>query len=75
MLLSMSSQLKETQKEESGDFYSAKSHSRFGRSSKVNLNDLVNRLNLEKRKERKNNIILTVAAVSAVSVFGVILTL
>ena len=42
---------------------------------KVNLNDLVNRLNLEKKKEKKNNIIISVAAVSAVAAFGVILTL
>ena len=44
-------------------------------SSKVNLNDLVNRLNVEKKKERNNNIILSVAAVSVVTVFGIILAL
>ncbi len=42
---------------------------------KVNLNDLVSRMNFEKKKERKNNIILSAAAISAVSVFGIILTL
>ena len=71
----MSSQLKKVHREESGGFYSSRGHSSAGKSPKVNLNDLVNRLNLEKKKERKNNIILTVAAVSAVSVFGIILTL
>ena len=71
----MSSHRKEVQYEEKNEFYSAKNHSQLDKSSKVNLNDLVNRLNLEKKKERKNNIIITVAAVSAVSVFGVILTL
>ena len=71
----MSAQLKEIQQEEKRDFYSSKVHGSAWKSSKVNLNDLVNRLNLEKKKERKNNIILTVAAVSAVSVFGIILTL
>tara|TARA_B100000686_G_C16025673_1_gene588126 strand:- start:165 stop:386 length:222 start_codon:yes stop_codon:yes gene_type:complete len=44
-------------------------------SQKVNLNDLVNRLKTEKRKEKKHNLIVSVAAVSAVTVFGVILTL
>jgi len=71
----MSAQLKKIQQKESGDFYSSKVYGSAGKSSKVNLNDLVNRLNLEKKKERNNNIILTVAAVSAVSVFGIILTL
>ncbi len=63
------------QEESNSDFYIAKNHRTSRDKSKVNLNELVNRLNLEKKKERKNNIILTVAAVSAVSVFGVILTL
>ncbi len=72
----MSSQMKKIDQEESNsDFYIAKDHRRSHDKSKVNLNELVNRLNLEKKKERKNNIILTVAAVSAVSVFGIILTL
>tara|TARA_B100000287_G_C20416700_1_gene695834 strand:+ start:249 stop:443 length:195 start_codon:yes stop_codon:yes gene_type:complete len=44
-------------------------------SKRVNLNDLVNRLNKEKKEERKSNIILSAAAVSAVAVFGIILTL
>jgi len=42
---------------------------------KVNLTDLVCRLKEEKRKEKKSNIILSAAAVSAVAVFGIILTL
>ena len=42
---------------------------------KVNLNDLVNRMNESKKQERKNNIILSAAAISAVTVFGIILTL
>ena len=43
--------------------------------SKVNVTNLVNRLNEEKKKERKKNIALSVAAVSAVTVFGIILSL
>lgn len=42
---------------------------------KVNLTDLLSRLNEEKKKERNSNIALSVAAVSAVTVFGIILSL
>ena len=42
---------------------------------KVNLNDLMNRMEESKKQERKNNIILSAAAISAVTVFGIILTL
>jgi hypothetical protein len=44
-------------------------------SKKVNLTHLVARLKEDKKKERQNNIILSAAAVSAVAVFGIILTL
>ena len=43
--------------------------------SKVKLTDLLSRLNEEKKKERNSNIALSVAAISAVSVFGIILSL
>lgn len=42
---------------------------------KVKLTDLLSRLNTEKRKERNSNIALSVAAVSAVTVFGIVLSL
>ena len=42
---------------------------------KVNVNDLVERLNLEKSKEKKRNVVISAAAISAVTVFGIILTL
>ena len=42
---------------------------------RVNLTDLVKRLEVEKKKERKNNMIISAAALSAVAVFGIILTL
>tara|TARA_Y100001970_G_scaffold281906_1_gene393665 strand:- start:714 stop:890 length:177 start_codon:yes stop_codon:yes gene_type:complete len=48
---------------------------RENQSKKVNLNDLIERLNVEKKNERKHNIILSAVAVSAVAVFGIILTL
>ena len=44
-------------------------------TGRVKLTDLLTRLNKEKRKEKNLNIALSVAAVSAVSVFGLILSL
>ena len=44
-------------------------------NKKVTLTDLVARMNEEKKKEKKANLILSVAAVSAVIAFGIILTL
>ena len=43
--------------------------------SKVKLTDLLSRINEEKKTERNRNLALSVAAVSAVTVFGIILTL
>ena len=43
--------------------------------SKVKLTDLMTRLNEEKKKERNSNIALSIAAVSAVTVFGIILSI
>ena len=43
--------------------------------SRVKLTDLLSRINEEKRLERNRNLALSVAAVSAVTVFGIILTL
>ena len=43
--------------------------------SKVKLTDLLSRINEEKKNERNRNVALSVAAVSAVTVFGIILTL
>ena len=43
--------------------------------SKVKLTDLLSRINAEKKIERNRNVALSVAAVSAVTVFGIILTL
>ena len=47
----------------------------LNKNGRVNVTSLVNRLNQEKKKERNNNIALSVAAVSAVTVFGIILSL
>ena len=42
---------------------------------KVELTALLSRVSQEKKKERNSNIALSVAAVSAVTVFGIILSL
>ena len=42
---------------------------------KVKVTDLLSRLNEEKKVEKKRNLALGVAAVSAVTVFGIILTI
>lgn len=42
---------------------------------KVNVTDLVKRMHLEEKKQKKSNILLSAAAISAVAVFGIILTL
>jgi len=42
---------------------------------KVRVTDLLTRLNEEKKIEKKRNLALGVAAVSAVTVFGIILTI
>jgi len=44
-------------------------------NKRVSVTNLVSRLNQEKKKERNSNIALSVAAVSAVTVFGIILSL
>ena len=43
--------------------------------SKVKLTDLLSRVNEEKKIERNRNLALSIAAVSAVTIFGIILTL
>ena len=45
------------------------------KEKKVNLNDLMSRMNTEKKIEKKNNFLLSVAAISAVCLFGLVLTL
>ena len=51
-------------------------HSEINNSQgKVKVTDLVSRLNEEKKIEKKRNLALGVAAISAVIVFGIILTI
>ncbi len=56
--------------------YKFENHSEDVRvQSRVKLTDLLSRINEEKKIERNRNLALSVAAVSAVTVFGIILTL
>ena len=43
--------------------------------SKVKLTDLLNKIKEEKKIERNRNLALSIAALSAVTVFGIMLTL
>ena len=44
-------------------------------NGRVKVTDLISRLNEVKKKERKSNLVLSVAAISAVTAFGIILSL
>lgn len=57
--------------------YKFENHSKGMRlqSSKVTVTELLSRINEEKKNERNRNVALSVAAISAVTVFGIILTL
>ena len=44
-------------------------------NSKVKVTDLLSRLREQKKVEKKRNLALSVVAVSAVTVFGIILTI
>jgi len=44
-------------------------------SSRVDLNDLMKKVKEEEKKSKRQNIAISAAAVSAVAVFGIILTL
>ncbi len=61
-------------KEKSENYYS-ELNSTPSINRRVDVNDLVSKMNEDKKKERKNSFILGAAAVSAVTVFGIILTL
>ena len=45
------------------------------KKGRVKLTDLVSRLNEDRKKERISNIFLSVAAISAIAVFGIILSI
>ena len=47
----------------------------FSKSSKVDVNNLMQKVNDERKKSKRQNIAISAAALSAVAVFGIILTL
>ncbi len=44
-------------------------------SSKVDLNNLIKKIKEEEKRSKRQNIVISAAALSAVAVFGIILTL
>ena len=44
-------------------------------SAKVDLNRLMQRVKIEQKKSRRSTMVVSAAAISAVAVFGIILTL
>ena len=52
-----------------------KNQANYQSNGRVKVTDLLSRLNEEKKIEKKRNLALGVAAVSAVTVFGIILTI
>ena len=60
----------------SSQFQFDRNHSQTSNpQGRVKVTDLLSRLNEEKKIEKKRNLALGVAAVSAVTVFGIILTI
>ncbi len=55
--------------------YTDHSDHSINNNGKVKVTDLISRMNQEKKIENKRNLALGVAAVSAVTVFGIILTI
>ena len=47
----------------------------LGHSSKVDLNNLMKKLKEEEKLAKRNNLVISAAALSAVAVFGIIMTL
>jgi hypothetical protein len=42
---------------------------------RVKVTDLLQRLNIEKKRQKQTNLVLSVAAISALTVFGIILSI
>ena len=59
----------------SSQFNLNENSSKYNAQGRVKVTDLLSRLNEEKKIEKKRNLALGVAAVSAVTVFGIILTI
>ena len=50
-------------------------NSLIGSRSKVDLNNLIKKVKDEEKRSKRQNIVISAAALSAVAVFGIILTL
>ena len=60
----------------SSQYHLHNNHAEINNSqSRVKVTDLLSRINEEKKIEKKRNLALGVAAVSVVTVFGIILTI
>ena len=55
--------------------YSKSENSLEKSSSKVDLNNLIKKVKEEEKRSKRQNIVISAAALSAVAVFGIILTL
>ena len=56
--------------------FSGEGYSRImSETSRVDLNDLMKRVKEEEKKTKRNNLAISAVALSAVAVFGIILTL
>ena len=51
------------------------SENSINHSSKVDLNNLIKKVKEEEKRSKRQNIVISAAALSAVAVFGIILTL
>ena len=63
------------QKELVNEEYSKGENSLEKSSSKVDLNNLIKKVKEEEKRSKRQNIVISAAALSAVAVFGIILTL
>ena len=52
-----------------------KSNNSYTDTNKVDLNNLMQRVRDEEKKTKRSNVVISAAVVSAVAVFGIILTL
>ena len=52
-----------------------RSNGAFDRTGKVDLNDLMQKVREEEKRNKRSNVAISAAVVSAVAVFGIILTL
>jgi len=52
-----------------------KTNGAYGNGNRVDLNNLMQKVRDEEKKAKRNSLVISTAAISAVAVFGIILTL